>query len=229
MDPKSLSTFVEDGASERIGKQRNDRIRLLLIGCFFLFAFAGAYSLNYPSVSAIRSDVSRIGFFAPVIFIGIYTLATLFFVPKNVLSIAAGAVFGLLPGISYVLVGATAGSVVAFFGARGFGRSSIERLAGQRVSRLDARLAGSPFLGILIARLIPIVPFTLLNFAAGLSGVAFAPYLGATVIGMLPGTASYVALGAYGTNLRSWEFALAVLVFVGFWILTRRLMRKNRD
>lgn len=201
---------------------------MLSIGIFLMLAFAVAYSLHYPTIATLRSEISKIGFFAPFIFIGIYTLATLLFVPKNFLSIAAGAVFGLLPGISYVLIGATIGAIVAFLGSRFLGRTAIERLAGQQISQLDARLGESPFIGILIARLIPVIPFTLLNYASGLSAVAFIPYVAATVIGMIPGTASYVALGAFGTKLHSWEFALAAIVFVALWTLTHRLLRTRR-
>ena len=86
-----------------------------------------------------------------------------------------------------------------------------------------------PFLGILIARLIPVIPFTLLNYAAGLSSVRFLPFLGATVIGMLPGTASYVAVGAYGIQPHSWEFALALLVLLVVGLLTRKIERSKSD
>lgn len=215
---------MEDEANERTKGQGRDRIRLISIGVFLLLTFTAAYSFHYPSGTTLRTEILNIGFFAPFIFMGIYTLATLFFVPKNFLSIVAGAVFGLLPGIGYVLIGATVGSIVAFFGSRLLGRTSIERLAGRRISQFDARLGQSPFTGILIARLIPVIPFTLLNYAAGLSAVAFFPYVAATVVGMLPGTASYVALGAFGTKLHSWEFAIAAFAFIGFWTFTRRFL-----
>lgn len=219
---------MEDESTERIGEQRKDRIRLLSIGIFLVLALAVAYSLHYPAIATLRTEISKLGFLAPLVLIGVYTLATLLFVPKNFLSIAAGAAFGLLPGIAYVLIGATIGSIVAFWSSRYFGRSAIERLAGHRISQLDARLRESPFVGILIARLIPVVPFTLLNYASGLSAVAFFPYVAATVIGMIPGTASYVALGAYGTKLHSWAFALAAVIFVALWTLTHRLLRASR-
>jgi uncharacterized membrane protein YdjX (TVP38/TMEM64 family) len=133
----------------------------------------------------------------------------------------------MVSGTVFVLIGATIGAVAAFLAARRVGRSALERLAGRKISRLDKQLAERPFTGILVARLIPVVPFTLLNYAAGLSAVTFISYLGATVLGMLPGTASYVALGAYGTQLHSWEFGIALLVILGFAFFTRRLVRKS--
>jgi len=209
--------------------QRWDRLRLGGIALFLLLTFALAYSLNYPSLDVVKSDVRRIGLLAPLVFILIYATASLFFVPKNLMSIAAGAVFGMAPGMLFVLAGATLGSVIAFIGARKVGRSSVERLAGRHISRLDTQIGEKPFVSILIARLIPVVPFTLLNYAAGLSAVSFMAYLGATILGMLPGTASYVALGAYGTDVRSWEFIVAILVFLGFTLLIRKLVGKSSD
>lgn len=209
--------------------RRRARVRLIGIAVFLFLAFALAYSFNYPSLTAIQGDVRQIGFLAPLMFILVYAVATLFFVPKNLLSIVAGGTFGMIPGMLFVLAGATVGSVIAFLGARKIGRSSVERLAGRRLSQLDTRLGERPFLGILLGRLIPVVPFTLLNYAAGLSAVGFMAYLGATVLGMLPGTASYVALGAYGIHLRSWEFVVAILAFLGFILLTRKLARKSND
>jgi len=209
--------------------QRGDRLRLGGIALFLLLTFALVYSLDFPSLGVIKEDVRRVGFFAPLVFIVVYAAASLFFVPKNLMSIAAGGVFGMVPAMLFVLAGATIGSVIAFIGARKVGRSLVERLAGRHISRLDTQIGEKPFVSILIARLIPVVPFTLLNYAAGLSAVSFMAYLGATILGMLPGTASYVALGAYGTHLRSWEFVVVVLAFLGLTLLTRKLVGKSRD
>ena len=205
------------------------RVRLIGIAVFLLLAFVLAYSMNYPSLTVIRGEVRQIGSLAPLMFVLVYAVATLLFVPKNLLSIVAGGTFGMIPGMLFVLAGATIGSIIAFLGARKIGRSSVERLAGRRFSQFDAHLGERPFVGILLGRLIPVVPFTLLNYVAGLSAVGFMAYLGATVLGMLPGTASYVALGAYGIHLRSWESIVAILAFLGFILLTRKLARKRND
>lgn len=227
MAGQSLPTYVAEINRDASASRWHDQRRLMALGIFLLAAFGLAYSFNYPSIEQIRSEVHQLGLLGPLIFILVYMIATLFFVPKNVMSIAAGGVFGLGPALVYVLIGATLGSVMAFLGARKVGRVSVERLAGQRISLLDQRLGDRPFLGVLIARLIPVIPFTLLNYAAGLSSVGFLAFLGATVIGMLPGTASYVAVGAYGIQPHSWEFALALLVLLAFGLLTRKIVRSK--
>ena len=202
---------------------RGDRLRLIVIAVALLLLFALAYSLNYPSVATIRSKAESLGYIAPLIFVLIYAAASLAFIPKNLLSIAAGGVFGFTSGFLLVMVGATSGSVIAFLGSRRIGRASVERLAGGRLAQVDFHLGERPFLGVLVGRLIPVVPFTLLNYLAGLSAVRFPAYLGATVIGMIPGSLSYVALGAYGVQLRPWEFALMNVIFLALSLLLRKL------
>lgn len=217
--------------SELIGetRRRRDRIRLASSSLVLLGTFIIAYSMRYPSLSVIREDVRRMGLMAPIAFILIYAGATLVFIPKNLLSVAAGSVFGMIGGTFLVLAGATLGAIVAFLVARKIGRSSVERLSGRRISNLNTRISERPFMSIFIGRLIPIVPFTLLNYAAGLSSVGITVYVAASIIGMLPGTTSYVALGAYGTHLSSWELILAVLSFAALIMLGRKIVRKAND
>lgn len=220
---------MEESEPKDEARQRRDRLRLAIIALILLGTFIIAASRSYPSLSAIEEYVRGLGLIAPLAFILIYAGATLVFIPKNLLSIAAGGLFGMMGGTIFVLVGATLGAIVAFLVARKIGRSSVERLSGQRISNLNARINERPFMSILVGRLIPVVPFTLLNFAAGLSSVAFIVYVGASIIGMFPGTASYVALGAYGTHLSSWELILAILIFAALIMLGRKFVRRSND
>ena len=210
-------------------ERRRDRFRLLAIALFLLLTLALAYVLPYPSIGRLRREIQGMGFFAPLIFIFIYAAATLIFVPKNLLSVLAGGVFGLVRGTSFVLIGATTGAIIAFLASRKLGRTSLERLAGRRIALLDARIGERPFASILLARLIPVVPFTLLNYAAGLSSVCFLAYVGASVLGILPGTVSYVALGAYGTRVHSWQFILAVFALLVLALLSWKFKVKRND
>ena len=98
--------------------------------------------------------------------------------------------------------------------------------------RLDAQVARHGVAAIVIVRLIPVIPFTVINYAAGLTAVRFRPYLVGTAIGIVPGTVAYVALGAYGTQPASWEFAAAVgafLVLTLVGVVAARRHRLNTD
>ena len=151
---------------------------------------------------------------APLAFGLVYATATLAPVPKNVLSVAAGFVFGLGPGAALVWSAALVGSSVAFWLGRLLGRDGVERLARGHLARVDAlvdRYGGWAVLGL---RLVPVVPFTALNYGSGITTLSFWRYLLATAAGIAPGTVSYVALGAYGTDPSSVPFLAAAVALL---------------
>ena len=145
--------------------------------------------------------VASLGAWAPLIFIAGYVVATVLLAPASVLTLAAGAVFGLVQGVAYVFVGAMAGAAAAFLVARHLARGAVERrLAGSpRVAAIDRAVARDGRRIVLLLRLTPVVPFNFLNYALGLSRIGFGDYLVAS-LGILPGTIVYVY---YGTLLRS--------------------------
>jgi uncharacterized membrane protein YdjX (TVP38/TMEM64 family) len=130
--------------------------------------------------------------FAPVIYVAAYALATALALPGSILTIVGGAVFGFASGAALVTVGANIGANAAFGLARGLGRDGIERLLGARLRGVDRATAAHGFWGLLVLRLIPLVPFNALNFGSGLTAMRWRDYALATVIGILPGTLVYV-------------------------------------
>jgi uncharacterized membrane protein YdjX (TVP38/TMEM64 family) len=189
-----------------------DWIRLISLVAIVLTGFILARILNIPGESQIRTEVRHLGAYAPWTFMGIYALATLIFIPKAILSIVAGATFGLSRGLVYVLVGAVIGAIIAFLASRYLARESMGRLAGRHLVRLDTMIAKNAFTGIVIVRLIPVIPFTLINYVAGLTAIGLGTFAAASAIGMLPGTFVYVSLGAFGSHPRSWQFITAVIL-----------------
>lgn len=162
-------------------------------------------------VDTVRGRVGSAGPIAPAVFAVVFALAMLAPLPKNALSAAGGLLFGLTTGVLAVWVGAMLGALVAFWLARALGREVISRFTGPRVARADELVRRG---GVLAARLVPVVPFTLINYASGLGPVRFAHYLLGTAIGILPGSLAYVAVGAYGTQPRSWQLYVAVAALV---------------
>lgn len=139
--------------------------------------------------------VDGLGRGAPVAFMVGYAVATVAFVPGSVLTLAAGALFGLW-GVLYVLVAATTGASAAFLIARYAARGAIERrLAGhERFAAIDRAIGREGRKIVLLLRLSPAFPFNLLNYGLGLTRVRFADYVIASV-GMIPGTLLYVYYG----------------------------------
>ena len=140
--------------------------------------------------------IDGLGFWGPALLIIGYAAATVAFVPGSVLTLAAGAIFGLGSGTVYVFIAATLGSALAFLVSRYVARDAIERrLEGnERFTAIDRAVGREGFKIVLLLRLSPVFPFNLLNYALGLTGVSFRDYLLASV-GMLPGTLLYVYYG----------------------------------
>ncbi len=189
-------------------------LRLLLLAALIAAITAVVSALGVGELARVRTWVDQAGWLGPALFAAAFALLTLAPLPKNALSAAAGLLFGLVPGVLVVMTGATAGAVAAFALTRLLGREVVERLAGARVARVDALLRRRGLLGVLVARLVPLLPFTVINYGSGLSAVRFRDYLLGTVVGILPATIAYVALGAYGRRPASWEFATAVVVLL---------------
>lgn len=140
--------------------------------------------------------VDSLGFWGPLVFIAGYAAATVAFVPGSLLTLAAGAIFGLGRGTLFVFFGSTIGASLAFLIARYLARGAVERrLEGKpRFERIDNAVAKQGRKIVFLMRLSPVFPFSLLNYALGLTKVRFVDYLIAC-IGMLPGTFLYVYYG----------------------------------
>ncbi|HET6202985.1 MAG TPA: TVP38/TMEM64 family protein [Planctomycetota bacterium] len=149
-----------------------------------------------PLVPRFAAWVNGLGFWGPVAFVGGYTLAAVAFIPGSVLTLAAGAIFGLAKGTGLVFLGAVLGSVAAFLVARHLARGAVERrLSGnEKFAAIDRAVGKEGRKIVLLLRLSPVFPFNLLNYALGLTGVRFRDYLLGSV-GMIPGTLLYVYYG----------------------------------
>jgi uncharacterized membrane protein YdjX (TVP38/TMEM64 family) len=148
------------------------------------------------AIPGFAAWVEELGFWGPAVFIAGYALAVVAFVPASLLTLAAGAIFGLVRGTLIVFVAATLGSCLAFLVSRYLARSAIERrLAGNaRFAAIDRAIGAEGRKIVFLLRLSPVFPFNLLNYALGLTRVRFADYALAA-FGMLPGTLLYVYSG----------------------------------
>ena len=146
--------------------------------------------------------VDGLGPLAPVVFIAGYIVATVAFVPGSILTLAAGAIFGVVRGTVFVFIGATLGSVAAFLVARYVARPLVERkLAGnKRFQRIDKIVEHEGGKIAVLLRLSPLLPFNLLNYALGISKIGFLSYFLGSV-GMIPGTLLYVYYGRLAGDL----------------------------
>ncbi len=132
----------------------------------------------------------------------VYALAVVLLVPGSILTLMAGAAFGLLPGVASVLAGATMGAALAFLISRHVARRRVESWieTKPRFSAVDEAVAREGWKIVLLTRLSPVFPFSLQNYAYGLTRVSFWQYMVASLIGMTPGTFMYVYIGFLGRS-----------------------------
>ncbi|MBD2326645.1 TVP38/TMEM64 family protein [Alkalinema sp. FACHB-956] len=163
-----------------------------------------------PDGSTRDDSLSMNGFFEQVLqwsqnlglvgglgFIAIYAIATVLLIPGTVLTVGAGAFFGIVWGSLYVLVGATLGAILAFLLGRTVARQWVDqKISGNaKFAAIDRAIGQAGFKIVLLTRLSPVFPFNLLNYALSLTNVSFKDYALAS-IGMIPGTVMYVYIGS---------------------------------
>jgi uncharacterized membrane protein YdjX (TVP38/TMEM64 family) len=203
--------------------------RLALLVALLAAAAWFAVTRGASAVADLRDWTARMGTGGAVVYAVVYAASTVALLPATLLSAAAGVLYGPLWGIAVVWSGAVLGAVVSFVLGRALSRTAVEQLAGGRTAALDAFLARRGTVAVLIVRLVPLFPFALVNYGSAVTAVTFRQYLAGTALGILPGTAAYVALGGSITEPGSPVFIAAVaglvLLAVGGGLAARRLSR----
>jgi uncharacterized membrane protein YdjX (TVP38/TMEM64 family) len=169
------------------------RIALILLALAALLLVGRTAGAHFAEFAAwVQAQGAR----GPLFFMLAYTAGVIAFVPGSILTLAGGALFGVGRGTLYVFIAAVLGSSLAFLIARYLARGAVEnRLAGNpKLAAIDRAIAGEGRRIVFLLRLSPAIPFSVLNYALGLTRVRFADTLVAA-IGMLPGTLLYVYSG----------------------------------
>ncbi len=150
------------------------------------------------TIAAIEHAIGRLGWWAPVLYGLLWLVVPVLCLPGAPLGLAAGALFGPIWGSLYTLVSSTAGATLAFLVARHLaGEWVVQRTSG-RLGRLVQGVEADGWRFVAFVRLVPLLPFNLLNYALGLTRISLRTYVIATFLGMLPGTVAYVYLGYTG-------------------------------
>jgi uncharacterized membrane protein YdjX (TVP38/TMEM64 family) len=203
------------------------RVRLAMLAAVVLGAGGALVATGGPSLEGVRDAVESAGPLGALAFVVGYAVLTVALVPGSALTLAGGVLFGPWLGTALVVVGATAGACGAFGVARRLGREGVEAVAGERIGRLDAMLGRQGFTAVLLVRLVPVVPFNVSNYAAGVTAVSFRDFALGTLVGIVPGSFAYAALGGSFDDPTSPLFLTAVglvvvLALVGGVVSRRR-------
>ncbi|WP_456405040.1 VTT domain-containing protein [Thiolapillus sp.] len=203
---------------------RNSFLRWAL---FLLLAVAITTAFFYRDrldAASLQQWLEGAGLAAPLVFMAIYALGTVLFLPGSVMTLAGGALFGPVLGTFYNLTGATIGAALAFLIARYLASEWVEEKTGGRLKRLKEGVEKEGWRFVAFVRLVPLFPFNLLNYALGLTRIRFWPYVIASYLCMLPGAIAYTYLGYVGREaaaggeglVQKALLALALLAVVAF-------------
>ena len=202
----------------------NRLIRLLLLLGLMAFVMLAVIYRDQFDGAALEAWIHNAGPIAPLLFVLVYALAAVLFLPGSVLTLAGGALFGPVLGTVVNLTGATLGATLAFIIARYLASDWVAQKAGGRVKQLINGVEGEGWRFVAFTRLVPLFPYNLLNYALGLTRLKLIHYITASYVFMLPAAFAYTYLGYAGREavaggegmLEKGLLALAVLAVVAF-------------
>jgi uncharacterized membrane protein YdjX (TVP38/TMEM64 family) len=172
-------------------------IFLLTVFCIAVTGLA-VYWLGGINPTQLQIGLKQAGIWAPIIYIALYTLATVLVLPSTALNLTGGAIFGPWWGTLWTSIAAVIAAVVAFTFTRTVGREMVARKLAGHWQAMDAEMRQGGLFYMCAIRLLPIIPYGLVNFAAGLTSIRFRDYLFGTILGTVPGILPFVMLGSSG-------------------------------
>lgn len=172
-------------------------VGIVAIVYFVLKSYGVTDNIRLENVPKIKTWVASFGAIAPLVYIGLYLVSTVFFLPGTPVTVLSGFVFGPLWGVLYASIASIISVSAAFLIARYVARDLVENWVkgNAQFQRIDEQVEEQGWRIVMLTRLVPIFPFNLQNYAYGLTSIRFTTYVLVSAIFMLPGTAVLVQLG----------------------------------
>ena len=172
-------------------------VAIVTIVYFVLKIYGVTDHIQLENVPKIKTWVASFGTIAPLVYIGLYLVSTVFFLPGTPVTVLAGFVFGPLWGVFYASIASIISVSAAFLIARYVARDLVESWVKDNAQfrKIDEQVEEQGWRIVMLTRLVPIFPFNLQNYAYGLTSIRFATYVLVSAVFMLPGTAVFVQLG----------------------------------
>ena len=203
---------------------------ILAIGLFCIIATViGIVLLSGIDRSQLQLWLQQMGIWAPVLYILIYSIATICILPSTPLNLTGGAIFGAVWGTVWTSIAAILAAILAFGFSRTIGRSLVERKLAGKWESIDREMQQGGFFYMFAIRLLPLIPYGIVNFAAGLTSIKFRDYLLGTLLGTVPGILPFVMMGAGLTALKQGDVLpmLVGLALTGMLVGTATWYRRR--
>lgn len=205
--------------------------KLLLFLACLISTVLTVHLIGEFNPNQIEHWLQQAGIWAPIIYILLYIFATVLVLPSTALNLAGGAVFGPWFGTFWTSIAAVIAAVVTFIFTRTIGRNLVTQKLIKRWRTIDTEIKSGGFFYIFAIRLLPIIPYGLVNFAAGLTSIRFRDYFWGTLLGTVPGVAPFVLIGSSGSEaLRTGNFStlIAALSLTGVLSMAAIWYRRHR-
>jgi len=199
---------------------------VVCIICAVLYICTKCGMFTNCTPQSMKNYICSFGALAPVMYIFMFTVVPLTLFPDAILAVASGLIFGVWFGTIYTVIGAACGGTLSFFLSRLYGRGIVEKLAKGKIKWFDEGVEKRGFIFILILRFIPLIPFDVISYGAGLSKIKYKDFLLSTVIGVIPGVWVYTNLGDKSAHLFSTQFFEAVTILILLMIVSYFIKKK---
>lgn len=224
MTPTSPRTWWRTGAALRFG------LLALLVATLSVVIL-----IAHPDKASLTDAVGPNHPMAPVIAVVGSALLTTALAPRTLLAGVGGVLFGFMGGVVYILAGVTLGALIAHTIGRFLGREFMARHLSGRLLAMEQAVARRGVLAIVISRMVPFVPFGIANYIFGTTSVRLAPFVTGTLVGALPATVAYAALGSATARGDALGMSIAGVMIVtlgvggsiGSFLIWRRRPRKK--
>ena len=201
-------------------KEKKKEIVLISIVLVCMFILYKLNIFKFSNPEKFKDYIQSFGVWAPIVYIVLFTIVPLTLFPDSILAISGGLAFGLGWGSIYTMIGALMGATLAFFITRTIGNSAINNLMDKKFKGAKKYTDKMGIEVILLLRLIPLFPFDIVSYLAGLSNIKFKKYIIGTIIGTIPGILIFNNIGEQIMDCTSFGFVGSILLLVMLFLIS---------
>ena len=209
-----------------------DKIKIIIaivaLGCC---GVAYMFLMPYLTAENIQAVIGRFGGWAPVIYVAAFAVLPIFIIPASVMDMAGGLLFGLVKGGILAIIGSMINYTICFFAARSLLRESVQHIVDEKLSdswkkRLEHADSREGMLLLMIARIIPVIPTTIISYAFGLSTMSYGRFMLGSLLGVIPNLMAFTNLGEKALVPGTPEFWIAVALLIALLVASGLLGKK---
>lgn len=178
------------------------------------------FNVQLPPADQMQARIEGFGWVSWLVFIGLYAVVALTPIPVTIMAVAGGLIFGVVLGSLFSVIGVLIGSWGAYWLARALGTDAVRKVLGKYSEKIQSRLDGAGFEAVCTLRLVPGIPYWPVNYGSGAFGIMQRDFLGASVIAVIPGQVSLVALGAFVADPTIFHGTVVVLSWIVVLVMT---------